>query len=376
MANAANLINFGAGGGSAVGDVVYSAYPLTAPSYLPMTDEYANYLVSSYPTLATSFTTPAAAYSATGITPPFATTQITGNIVFGNGVWVVSTTASKSATVLTSTDGLNWVKRPSIIAVAQLAYGNGRFIGISSVGTCVYSFDGLNWVQGTNLPLSLLSISYANGNFFVYRDGSGSGTMYVTTNGISWNTVTSGTLPETNMAYGNGTIVVSAGTAFNSVGYSKDGGFSWVNLTTAGGNGLAFGNGLFVKMPVSGATAYETSPDGITWTARTFPAALSWTLGSCITFGNGVFLAVSFTSGTTAYSSPDGINWTLQALPSTRSWNSVAYGGPSNASYFICTGASSGANIAKITMSITQTTFKLPLVSDSITNTIPYIKAS
>jgi hypothetical protein len=178
------------------------------------------------------------------------------------------------------------------------------------------------------------------------------------------------------MAYGNGTIVVSASPAFNSVGYSKDGGFSWTNLTRTGSPGLAFGNGIFVRMPASGATAYETSPDGITWTARTFPAALNWTLGSCITFGNGVFLAVSSTSGTTAYSSPDGINWTLQALPSTRVWNSVAYGGPTNAGYFICTGASSGANIAKVALSVTQTTFGLPLISNSIANTVPYIKAS
>jgi hypothetical protein len=378
MANAANLINFGGGGSLAVGDFLYSPTGLTTPTYLPMNDQYASYLVSSYPTLGALYTTPAATYAATGVTPPSAGTLGT-SIAYGNGVWVIPCTASTAATALVSTDGVNWVKRPTVIAVAQVAYGNGRFIGISTVGTCAYSFDGITWVQGTNLPASFLSISYLNGNFLVYRDAGGSGTIYVTTNGINWNTVASGTIPETNMVYGNGTIVVSATPTYNASGYSKDGGFTWSNVTVSGGSGLAFGNNIFVSMPASGSTSYRTSPDGITWTTRTFPAALNWQVApgsSCIAFGNGVFLAVSSTSGTSAYSSPDGINWTARVLPSTRTWYSVTYGGPPNAGYFIAIGASTTDNIAKITLSATQTSFSLPLVPSIVSNAASYIKAS
>ena len=377
MANAANLINFG-GSGAVVGDVVYSPTGLTAPSYLPLNNQYASYLVSSYPTLGALYTTPVAAYAATGITPP-TVSNIGSSMAYGNGVWVVAAPASISGGVLTSVDGVNWVKKPVPIAITQVAYGNGRFVGYTANGsalTTAYSLDGFNWVQGGNTTVGLFNLSYANGAFFIYRDGAGGGTINISTNGLVWNSVTSGTIPETHMAYGNGTIVVSASQTFNAVGYSKDGGLTWTNQTVAGGQGLAFGNGIFVKMPASGATAYATSPDGITWTARTFPAALNWTLGSCITFGNGVFLAVSATSGTTAYSSPDGINWTLRALPSSRVWNAVRYGGPANAGYFIALGGSATDNIANITLSVAQTSFSLPLIPSIVSNTNSYIKAS
>lgn len=379
MANAANLINFG-GSALSVGDWIYSTTGLSTPAYLPLNDQYASYLVSSYPTLGALYTTPAATYAATGITPPNTTSIGNYSVTYGNGVWVIPIPGTTGSVVLASTDGVNWVKRPTPIQLLQIAYGNGRFIGINASGACAYSFDGIVWVQGTNMPAGgLLSISYANGNFFNYRDGAGSGTAYITTNGISWVTVAAATILDTNIVYGSGTLVSSASPAYNSAGYSKDGGFTWVNQTIAGGSGLAFGNNIFVSMPASGSTSYRTSPDGITWTTRTFPAALNWAVSpssSCIAFGNGVFLAVSFTSGTSAYSSIDGINWTARTLPSTRQWGAVTYGGPPNAGYFIAIGTGSTDNIAKITLSATQTSFSLPLVSSSIANTTPYIKAS
>lgn len=370
MANAANLINFG-GSALSVGDWTYSAVPLSSPTYLPLNNQYASYLASSYPTLAALYTTPVTAYSATGVTP--ASIGAPGMVVYGNGIWVMALSA---AYVATSVDGVTWLKRPTPTAITKIAYGNGRFIGVTAGGaTCSYSFDGIVWVLGTAPPSGMFELGYANGNFFHYRDGAAGSNIHITTNGIVWSTVTFG-IPETNLAYGNGTIVIAASPAYNNIQYSKDNGFSWSSVTVAGGQGLAYGNGVFVLMPANGATAYSTSADGITWTARTFPAALTWTFGTCITFGNGVFLAVSATSGTTAYSSPDGINWTLRALPSSRVWNAVAYGGPTNASYFVCTGNSAGTNVANINLSVAQTTFTLPLIPTTISNTTPYIKAS
>ena len=52
-------------------------------------------------------------------------------------------------------------------------------------------------------------------------------------------------------------------------------------------------------MAVSGATVSSdvaaTSPDGITWTARTLPSSSPWI---SVTYANGIFVAVS--GGTTA----------------------------------------------------------------------------
>ena len=70
-----------------------------------------------------------------------------------------------------------------------------------------------------------------------------------------------------------------------------------------------------------------TSTDGITWTAATTPANLTW---NGVTYGAGKFVAVASTGSSlkqTMYST-DGINWTLgSALPSTSPWRAVAYGG-------------------------------------------------
>ena len=373
MANAANLINFG-GSGAAIGDVVFSPTGLTTPTYLPLNNQYASYLVSSYPTLGALYTTPAATYAATGVTP--ANIGNAGMVVYGNGIWVMTLGASY---VVTSTDGVNWVKRPTPTVINQVAYGNGRFVGYTANGsslTTAYSLDGISWIQGGNTSAGFFMLGYASGNFFIYRDGAGGSVLNLSTNGITWITINPGSIPETNIAYGNGTIVIAASSTYANVGYSKDGGFSWSNVTINGGQGLAYGNGIFVLMPASGSTAYSTSPDGITWTARTFPAALNWNLGTCITFGNGVFLATPSTSGATVYSSTDGINWTARTLPSTRSWLYIGYGGLPNASYFICTGQSTGANIATINLSVAQTSFSLPLIPSTVSNTNSYIKAS
>lgn len=75
----------------------------------------------------------------------------------------------------------------------------------------------------------------------------------------------------------------------------------------------------------SGTKQIETSPDGITWTARSSPTDSNG--GFAIAFGAGVFVALCLDStGSTfiAMSSPDGISWTSHAIPQP---NGVAYNG-------------------------------------------------
>jgi hypothetical protein len=63
-----------------------------------------------------------------------------------------------------------------------------------------------------------------------------------------------------------------------------------------------------------------TSPDGVTWTARTAPDA-EW---FSVTYGDGLFVAVG--DGTKpVMTSPDGVTWTAQTAPDT-DWYSVTYG--------------------------------------------------
>lgn len=145
---------------------------------------------------------------------------------------------------------------------------------------------------------------------------------------------------------------------------------------------INFGGSLFVAAPMTGTAAW-TSPDGSTWTARTFPASgayskyaygaglhlcsvsgsttaasspdgVTWTartLGAAyndIAFGGSVFVGVAGT--TVAGSSPDGITWTARTLPTSQTWLQVRH----NGTVFLAIGGSSN-NFATSTDGITWT---------------------
>ena len=78
------------------------------------------------------------------------------------------------------------------------------------------------------------------------------------------------------------------------------------------------------------AGAVMTSPNGITWTARTAAAANYWSSvawGGLL--GHESFVAVAITgTGDRVMTSPDGITWSSQSSAADNSWSSVAWGGP------------------------------------------------
>ena len=87
----------------------------------------------------------------------------------------------------------------------------------------------------------------------------------------------------------------------------------WLNVT--------YGGSTFVAI-ASGTNVSATSPDGITWTARTMPVSGAWT---GIAYGSGIFYAVTYDNTSIAASSPDGITWTSRTMTSTFSTD-VAFG--------------------------------------------------
>ena len=66
-----------------------------------------------------------------------------------------------------------------------------------------------------------------------------------------------------------------------------------------------------------------TSPDGITWTARSAAEANGW---YSVTYGNGLFVAVSQDGTNRIMTSTDGITWTAKSAPEANTWMSVTYG--------------------------------------------------
>lgn len=94
--------------------------------------------------------------------------------------------------------------------------------------------------------------------------------------------------------------------------YSDNNGESWTSVTLPFSSTyfeIVYGNGLFVTINNSAgaSTSVYTSPDGITWTARTTGALAH----NSITFAGGMFIiGVEATSTSNLYTSLDGVTWT------------------------------------------------------------------
>ena len=140
------------------------------------------------------------------------------------------------------------------------------------------------------------------------------------------------------MTFGNGTFVAVGSRAV----MTSTNGVDWTERTAAGPGywrSVTYGNGLFVAVgnlaqtcgfmpwdpcvPDVGAIQIMTSPDGVTWTARTAPEANSWL---SVTYGNGVFVAVTENGTNRVMTSPDGVTWTARAGSVSKTWQSVAFG--------------------------------------------------
>jgi hypothetical protein len=196
--------------------------------------------------------------------------------------------------------------------LSKFGYYNGNYVGLGvSCGYAVYSSDGVNW-SINSLPAGAAGTNYsdiASGPTFVAVSYAGTNRILTSTDGINW---TARAAPQANtwygVGYGNGTYVAVSFAGTNRVITSTDG-ITWTLRTAASAQSwyrVAYGNSIFVVTSYS-ATAYQTSPNGTTWTGRTFPYAGI----NLVKFGNGVFVAAG---GTFVYTSTNGTTWTLVSL--------------------------------------------------------------
>lgn len=213
-----------------------------------------------------------AAYSADGITwtqTALPSKAYWSSVTYGNGKFVAVAgkyyDASGSAyykddIVAYSVNGKSWSKAalPSKAYWSSVAYGNGKFVAVSSDKITAYSSDAVEWVLASSPKYNWMSVVYGNGKFVA----------------VSYN--------ESN----------SDGTSDKGM-YSPDG-VTWIEITLPYGtwSGIAYGNGLFVAvaggLKRSSIAAYST--DGITWTQATLPSQEVW---SSVVYGNGKFVAVA-----------------------------------------------------------------------------------
>lgn len=199
-------------------------------------------------------------------------------IAQGNGIFVAARSNAFDG-IMTSTDGLDYIVRDAPPA-NDVAFGAGYFVLVTHTSPEIaYSSDGITWPT-VNLTgsIALRKVVYGGGAWVAVGDA---GAIYTSTNLTSWTSRTS--------AHGAANILDVA----------------W--------NGSKF-------MLIT-ANAVSTSPDGVTWTARTGTGANWW---KSLTNVGARWVATSTNgAGIVTTSDDDGDTWTTQASEANRTFRDV-----------------------------------------------------
>ena len=222
---------------------------------------------------------------------PFGTSEIEA-IAYGNGRFVAG---DENGQIAYSSDGITWILLPNELdfSIREIAYGNDRFVAVSYYSfKSAYSQDGINWTQIEN-DNSFYHIAYGGGKFIGVTNSS----MKSSIDGINWTETGESHSSEsiTAIAYGS---VGSAGYRFVTVDiwgklkFSLDG-ISWtavsdVELEYYTGS-LAYGNNMWVTGGYTNSIRY--SPDCLTWT-RVSGNTFGGSSINAIAYGNNRFVAV------------------------------------------------------------------------------------
>lgn len=187
------------------------------------------------------------------------------DIVYGAGRFVaVGASGYTSGTIITSTDGTNWI-RTQTSPLAAVTYGGGRFIAVGSSGQVLSSEDGLAWTnQHLRSVTQFLSVAYGAGRYVAI----GARVAFSSTNGHDWTEVP---LPAsvTKVAFGGGTFVAIGLSEERPVVLRSRDGLQWssaVNPPTDRLQLLAFGQDRFLA--ISETQSLWASSDGSTWTEQ------------------------------------------------------------------------------------------------------------
>lgn len=285
------------------------------------------------------------------------------------GLYCIGGVYPSPATIIMSTDGLNWelLETPYAIPIEYnkmisaedclffITGTDNKFRAFNMITQNVYDIptNGNNkdfvynhnkseiCLVGNGTNDELISTKYTipvyTGLFYdpVYSITYGdkfvavcdnANTCLYSLDGIVWET---SYLPSTKrwkcVTYADGKYVASSVEASTTIAYSSNG-INWSAATIKAGywNDLAFGNGKWVAIRTgSNMAAYST--DAINWNYTTLPTTINW---DSVCYGNGKFVATanSETSTNVGAISTDGITWNPMFFPINGNWVSITYG--------------------------------------------------
>lgn len=249
----------------------------------------------------------------------------------------VSVFQATTSQIWTSPNGIDWTFRHSALELwARVTWSPslGLFCLTKTSGTnrVMTSPDGITWtnratandsIQWTDItwssPLGLFCACGIN--------DSGNSAIMTSTNGINWTSRTppAGTTDFSNISWSTGLalfcIISEASGADNSV-ISSDG-INWSKYTVAAVDLLSITSSSSLFIASSYATIY-TSLNGQTWTLRSTPATTGFIQSMAWSPTLNLFCAVANTNTVRCITSPDGITWTARTIPS-REWRNIAW---------------------------------------------------
>jgi hypothetical protein len=188
--------------------------------------------------------------------------------------------------------------------------------------------DQIAWTSQTITSGDYESVAYGVGKYIAVK---GAPQVASSSDGISWSNVAVNSALYKNIIYeGSKFLAVSASLSNQGAAVSADG-ITWSYgdiLFISNFLGAAYNQSIYVVVGGSDILPVafcSTSPDGITWTARTIPSGASAGDYKAITYGN-EFVAVggNTTFGSICATSPDGITWTARTIPGA-DWRGIKY---------------------------------------------------
>lgn len=217
--------------------------------------------------------------------------------------------------------------------------------GNASGGSYYYtSSDGVNWTRRTfpNPLINYMTVVCVGGVFIALASVTTTDGIIYSSDAVTWTSVaTTPSVANPQDVIGNGSVLVALGSS-TSAGYSTDGGASWTNASLASappsfsipGQGVGTWNagaGLFV-VPTSASGAYQTSPDGITWTLRNAQASYviySSRLTNATKFASNATTTIAVGLGGFFATTTDGLTWSnhgyIPAIPSNNTAPAQVY---------------------------------------------------